>query len=227
LRYGYFTPDDIYEAIVARLARPGCAWIDIGCGRDIFPGNFALAKELAGRCSMLLGVDDSPNLQENVLLHDRAQIGIEQYRSDRTFDLATMRMVAEHIAEPASAIDSISRLVRPGGKTVVYTINQWSPVPMITRAVPFRLHHPMKKYIWGSEEKDTFPVAYRMNTRKHLSRLFGERGFRESYFAYLDDCRVTCRFRLLNLVELNLRRFLRGIGLKYPENCLLGIYEKL
>jgi hypothetical protein len=39
--FGYFTPDDIYEAAVASLVTPKTAWLDVGCGRDIFPSNFA------------------------------------------------------------------------------------------------------------------------------------------------------------------------------------------
>ena len=47
-------PDDVYEATIAKLVEPGCAWIDIGCGRDIFPGNYGLAKELAERLVKIL-----------------------------------------------------------------------------------------------------------------------------------------------------------------------------
>lgn len=227
LQFGYFTPDDVYEATVAKLVEPGCAWVDLGCGRDLFPSNVALAKELAGRCRLLVGVDESPNILENELLHDRAQSSIENYRTDRTFDVATLRMVAEHIADPAPAVEAIWRLLRPGGRVVIYTINRWSPVPLISRLVPFQLHHIVKKHIWATQEKDTFPVAYRMNTHKRLRRLFEGKDFREVHFEYLDDCRATCRFRHLNRIELTARKLFRAAGLKYPENCLLGVYEKL
>jgi SAM-dependent methyltransferase len=227
LQFGYYTPDDIYEATVAKLVGPDCAWIDVGCGRDLFPGNTALAKDLAGRCRLLFGVDDSENVFDNSLLHERSRNRIDYYRTDQTFDLATLRMVAEHITEPDAALASIARLMRPGGKVVVYTINQWSPISVISWIVPFQLHHWIKKLIWNSEERDTFPVAYKMNSRKRLKKLFAQAGFRESHFSYLDDCRATCRFRLLNFLELTVRKVLRTMGLRYPENCLLGIYEKL
>ena len=70
-------------------------------------------------------------------------------------------------------------------------------------------------------------AAYRMNTRPQLRRLFARHGFREAYFAHLPDCRTTFRFRLLHGLELLLWRALDRVGVTYPENCLLGIYERV
>src|SRR5262245_41440777 len=177
-RFGYFTPDDIYEGLVAGFVREGTNWIDVGGGRDVFPSNPELARTLAARCRLLVGVDPSPNIDENPFIHERARCLIEDYQHPETFDLATLRMVAEHITEPQAALAALARLVRPGGVVVVYTINRWSPVPLVTRMVPFRLHHGIKRVFWGTEEKDTFPVAYRMNTRSELAAVFHRAGFR-------------------------------------------------
>src|SRR4028119_1955916 len=38
-RMGYFTPDDWYEATVWNLVGPTTDWLDVGCGRDLFPSN--------------------------------------------------------------------------------------------------------------------------------------------------------------------------------------------
>src|SRR3954454_24343616 len=62
---GYFTPDDYYEATVERAVKPGCRWLDVGCGRELFPGNPKLAQELAGRCSEAVGVDPDANVGSN------------------------------------------------------------------------------------------------------------------------------------------------------------------
>lgn len=226
-RYGYFTPDDVYEAVVAQLVGSGCTWIDVGGGRDLFPSNSKLARLLADRCHHLVGVDPSPNIDENPYVHERARCLIEDFQGEQTFDLATMRMVAEHIAEPRPAILSLARLVKPGGKVVVYTVNRWAPVTIASWIVPFRLHHPIKRLLWKTDEIDTFPVAYRMNTRGVLAALFEQGGFRESAFAYLDDCRAFHRSPVLNHVELALWKALNTLGLRYPENCLLGVYERV
>ena len=59
LSFEYFSPDDHYEALVARLVTSGCTWADVGCGRDIFPSNPDLAHELARRDRVL--TNDHPN----------------------------------------------------------------------------------------------------------------------------------------------------------------------
>ncbi len=226
LRYGYFTPDDVYEATVAKLVTPGCRWLDVGGGRDVFPTNPPLAAALAARCGTLVAVDPSPNVHENPVAHEKVEAFIEQYHADRPFDVLTLRMVAEHIADPDAAAAALARLTAPGGAVVVHTINVWAPVSLAAWAVPFGLHHPLKRAVWGTEERDTFPVTYRMNTRRALRRVMARHGLRESAFAYLDDCRTFGKFRTLNHLEMATRSACRSVGLAYPENCLLGVYRK-
>lgn len=225
-RSGYFTPDDHYEALVARLVAPGCAWVDVGGGRELFPTNPALARQLADRAALLVGVDPSANIDENPYVHERVRSTIEEFDGGGKFDLATLRMVAEHIAAPERAVAALCRALRPGGRAVVYTINRWTPVALASWLIPFGLHHPIKRLLWQTEEKDTFPVAYRMNTRRALRDLFAAQGMTESTFVYLDDCRSLARFGVLNALELRLWGGLRRLGCRYPENCLLGVYEK-
>lgn len=226
LSFGYFTPDEYYEAVVANLVAPGCSWVDVGGGRDVFPDNRALAAELAARCGRLVAVDPSDTVEENPFAHQRVKAKVEDFASSEPFDLATLRMVAEHIEAPGPSLASLARLLKPRGRVVVYTINLWSPVSLASWLTPFWIHHPVKRLLWKTEEKDTFPVAYKMNTRRRLGMLFGQAGFREEHFAYLDDCRTFHRFRELHYLELLLWRLLRLVGAPYPENCLLGVYQK-
>ena len=224
-RFGYWTPDDVYEGVVKRLVGPETVWIDVGGGHRIFPDNDALSRELSDRARCVVGVDPSENVGRNPYVHESAQCLIEDYRTDRRFDLATLRMVAEHIAEPGSATRKLRELVRPGGHVVVLTINARSPISFVSRWTPFWLHHPIKSVIWGGEEEDTFPVVYKMNRRGVLRAQFDEAGFDEVYFDHLDDCAAFHRFKLLNFFELSAQRLLRGVGLRYPENVLLGVYR--
>src|SRR5262249_35055264 len=121
----------------------------------------------------------------------------------------------------------IAALTAPGGKVVVLTVNRWAPITIVSSLIPFRFHHGIKRLVWKTESKDTFPVAYRMNTRRELAQVFEEFGFEEIYFDYIDDCRASSRFRVLHFLELSLWRLLRTLGLNYPENCLLGVYERV
>jgi SAM-dependent methyltransferase len=151
---------------------------------------------------------------------------LEQFQTSERFDLVTFRMVVEHVEKPVVVLETLSRLVKPGGRVVIYTVNMWSPVPVVSKIVPFGAHHAVKAFLWRTEERDTFPVVYAMNTRRQLKRLFRQAGFRECAFSYLDDCRTFARFAFLNRVELMTRTLLRKVVLPYPENCLLGIYER-
>lgn len=223
---GYFTPDECYEALVKKLVRAGSAWLDVGSGRHIFPSNRSLAAQLAAHCTELVGVDPDAAIDENPIIRHRVKLPIEEYRTEKVFDVITMRMVAEHITRPDLVLQSLARLTKRGGSVVVYTVNKWSPITLASWLTPFWLHHPMKRLLWRSEERDTFPVRYSMNTRKRLADLFESHGFREAYFAYLDDCRTLSRFKALQFCELVAWRTGRGLGIRYPENCLLGVYER-
>lgn len=226
-RFGYFGGEDWYEATVDRLVRDGCAWIDVGGGKGVLPHNKSLSLALSRRCGLLVGVDPSANIQENPYVHERAQCIIQDYTSERKFDLATLRMVAEHIEDPKSAIDSLARLVKPGGKVVIVTPNRWSPLAVAASLLPHRVHQILTHLLWGTKDEDVFPTVYKMNTRKRLRALFEEGGFKEVDFAYLDSCDAFHRFRVSCFLELSLWRFLRKLGITYPENNLLGIYERV
>jgi SAM-dependent methyltransferase len=225
LRFDYFTPDEYYEYVVSQFASRSRAWLDVGCGRNIFPGNPKLARILADRCSFLAGLDPDRTIEENPFVHQKIRSTLDEYQADRTYDLITMRMVAEHIHNPEATIRALTRLTKPGGHVIVYTVNRWAPASIGSRVIPFRFHHPIKRWLWSTEEKDTFPVAYRMNTRSRLRLLFENHGFREANFLHLDDCRTFAHFRPLLFLELSMRRALRAVKLSYPESCLLGVYE--
>jgi SAM-dependent methyltransferase len=226
LENGYFSPDDHYEALVEGLVREGIDWVDIGCGRDIFPSNRELAERLAGKTNILFGIDPDPNILENTMLNQRFHGPVEDCPTELTFDVATLRMVAEHIVDPHRAVARMARLLKPGGYLVIYTPYKWSPMSLIATALPFALHHPLKKLIWDAQAKDTFPTTYRMNTRRDLLAVTSSVGLQEVHFELLDDCRVLGRYRFLNWCELKLRRALKWINAGYPEKCILCVYQK-
>ena len=224
--FSYITPDDWYEAMVFDLVTPETWWLDVGCGRAVFPANAGAATALAARCQRLIGIDPSDNVYENDVVHERVNTSLERYHPDRQFDLVTLRMVVEHIEDPPAAIEALARLTAPGGRVVVYTVDKWSPASKVAAMTSLRVHHAAKRVLWRTEERDTFPTVYRMNTRRTLARLFSGAGFREESFQRLDDCRAFARWWITSAGELALWRLLRGVGLPYPEACLLGTYRK-
>jgi SAM-dependent methyltransferase len=225
-QFGHYTPDDYYESCVESLVEDQTEWIDVGGGSSIFPDNPRLAQLLADRCKRLAAVDPSANMTENFLAHERVQTHLENYDDPNGFSLATMRMVVEHVTCPQQFVAKLAQLLKPRGKAVVYTVNRWAPITLISKNTPMWVHHAVKRMLWDTREQDTFPVVYRMNSRSCLRKLFMAVGFREIYFRYLDDCRTFGKWRLTSTAELVLWKLLHSIRLHYPETCLLGVYER-
>ncbi|MBX9700551.1 MAG: class I SAM-dependent methyltransferase [Acetobacteraceae bacterium] len=225
-RFDYFTPDESYEGVMMTLVGPDTAWLDVGCGHQIFPSNPALARLLADRCRLLVGLDPSDNIDRNTFVHERAKCMLEDYVTDHRFDLISLRMVAEHVTDPASAVAALARLCRPGGRVVVYTVSKWSPASMAAALTPMAVHHTAKRLLWETAPEDTFPTAYRMNTRTTLKRQFEAAGFAEERFLRLADCRSFARWPLTQQAELMVWRGLTALGIPYPEACLIGVYRR-
>ena len=222
--FDYFTPDDYYEAVIMNLAKDNFSWVDIGCGHNIFPSNPELAIKLAQKAGFLLGIDPDENINDNLLLTEKFKGTIDEYNPKRKFDLITLRMVAEHIVNPDLTLEGIKKLAESGSLVVIYTPNKWAPSSILARYTPISVHHFFKKILWDTDERDTFPVQFRMNTREKLKALFQSKGFDEVYFTNLDDCRFFSKIYMLKYAELIFWRILKSLRIRYPESCLLGIY---
>ena len=222
-RFGYFNPDDHYEALLARLVTTDTVWLDVGCGRGLFPSYPQQARRLATRCRKLVGIDPSPNVHDNPFVHESVQGTLGTYDPGRAFDLITCRMVAEHVEDPGAFAADLARLARPGARLVIYTVHRWSPAALLARLTPFEWHHPLKERIWDCQQRDTFPVCMRLNTRRAIGSAFASAGFREESFRSLPDCRTFGNFRRILWLDLMAWRIL---GKLYPEKCLIGVYQR-
>lgn len=224
-RFGYATPDDWYEAFISSMVTSRTVWLDVGCGRNIFPHNPVTEARLSKSCQFLVGLDPDDNIDDNQAIHERVKCDIESYNSDRRYDLVTLRMVAEHITAPEKAVAKLTNLVAPGGRIVVYTVSKWTPSALLASITPEYFHHVVKRLLWNAQERDTFPTAYLLNTRGSLRTLFQKQGFSEEKFVLLNDCRSTSRVFVLQIVELSLQKLLNLVGIRYPEVCILAIYK--
>jgi 2-polyprenyl-3-methyl-5-hydroxy-6-metoxy-1,4-benzoquinol methylase len=230
LNWNYFLPSDYYEAIVDQLVTESTTtWLDVGGGRDIFPENTPLAIQLSKRCKLLFGIDPCENILQNKYVHDRQMCLLEDSNLDAKFDLVTARMVAEHVENPEAFVDAIFRNLESFGIVVIFTVDYWSVAPLVARFTPMWFHHFVKKWLWGSAEEDTFPVVYKMNTRRQLSTLFSRRGFQELSYSSLDDLSGFSMSSSILRISLACRRILKLIGLPFlpfPDRCILAVYQK-
>lgn len=225
-QFGYIAPELWYEATVDQLVTPETRWIDVGGGKAVFPHHEELSARMADRCQFLAGVDPSENIHHNRFVDEKNQCLIEDYRTDEPFDLATLRMVVEHIQEPTDAVGNLSRLIRPGGHVVVYTPNRWSLCSITASLTPHFVHQAAAQVLWRSNDEDVFPTVYKMNTREQLRHIFEEAGFEEVWFSVLPSCSIAQRSQLLHMMELLLWRTTEKLRIRYPETNLLGIYRR-
>jgi len=225
-QFSYHSPEDYYQAAIITILKKNDTWLDIGCGRDIFPDNHRLAKVLTARTKETVGVDPSSNVLDNQFIHRSYQGFTDSVKEENYYNLVTLRMVAEHVADPDELVSQIDRVSTNDAHVIVYTIYRWSPIPIITKLTPFWTHHIFKRIFWNTEERDTFPVEYKMNTKSQLSEIFSRKGFTNIDFMYLDDCRTLAGAKLGLYSELLLRKFLNFFNLHYPELCILAIYRK-
>ena len=225
-QFGYISPELWYEATVDKLVNEQTCWIDVGGGKAVFPHHEELSRKISDRCAFLAGVDPSENIHLNPFVDEKNQCLIEDYRTDRKFDLTTLRMVVEHIQNPALAVASLARLTRPGGHVVVYTPNRWSFCSIVASATPHIAHERAAQFLWRAKDEDVFPTVYKMNTRKQLARVFEQQGFAEAGFAVLPCCNIAQRSQFLHLAELSFWNVTKKFGIGYPETNLLGIYQR-
>lgn len=175
-------PYRLYEQRVDSLLTHDCVLLDAGCGRTA-----PVLKKYLGRARRLIGVElveftDVPG-------------GIETYNADLaklplpdgSVDLIMSRSVFEHLTEPESVYREFSRVLRPGGAVVFLTANMWDYGTVIARIVPDRFHAKIVKHVEGRVEEDTFPVAYKTNTKRDVDRLAGSAGLTAESFQYLSQ----------------------------------------
>lgn len=175
-------PYRTYEQRVDSLLKPGSTLLDAGCGRSV-----PVLKKYLGRAGRLIGVE--------LVEFTDVPPGIETYNADLAkmpladacVDLIMSRSVFEHLSDPESVYREFSRVLRPGGAVVFLTANMWDYGTLVARLVPNRFHAGIVRHVEGRAEEDTFPTAYKTNTRADVDRLSASAGLRVESFEYLSQ----------------------------------------
>ncbi len=148
-------------------------------------GRAPILIKFQGRARRLVGVDvvEFGHGIEGVELHhaDLASIPLDA----QSVDIIMARSVMEHIVDPAGVYAEFMRVLRPGGQLVFLTANLWDYASIIATLVPNRFHPWIVARTEGRDEKDTFPIAYRTNTRQSIDKWAGRTGFEMVSFRYL------------------------------------------
>lgn len=116
------------DYVAGRQSLSGANVLDVGCGGGL------LSEALAAAGAQVTAVDLAPELIEVARLHllesglrvDYRLVSAEALADEApgAFDAITCMEMLEHVPDPSSIIDACARLLRPGGRLFLSTLNR-------------------------------------------------------------------------------------------------------
>jgi len=208
---------EAYFATVESLIRPQIRMLDIGCGTEFLMTwlrpdlHSRWTKSIVDRAE-IFGID--PYLPSLVRNHRRliaCALADQIPFPAASFDLVTANMVVEHLADPATVLREIFRVLKPGGAVVFHTPNLNSLPMRLSDLLPHTLKRTIVPFIEGGrEEEDVFPTLYKMNTRKAVEAAAASAGFQAETIQHVFTSPFTSALGPLVAAELLLANLFRA-----------------
>ncbi len=221
-RPGWSDSHTLYRLAIAAHLGPETRVLDVGCGHADF------LADTYGVTPHVYGLDpDAQALARNRVVRHPVVGRVEHIPlPDESFDLVTMAWVAEHLEDPGAAAREIHRVLRPGGRLIFLTPNAWNYNTWLVRAVPNRYHDFFTRRLYGRQDRDTYPVRYRLNTGRSADRVLGTAGLRRVRLIRNGDPSYISFSDRLFTVACGLETLLELPGLRLAKVHLIGVYQR-
>jgi len=156
-----------YQDLIAAVVTPDTALIDVGCGR------MSLAEAAIHTTSRSVGVDLRLNdLQHNTTVRQRVLANAEHLPfASASFDVLVSQWTIEHLQDPQSVFDEMSRIVRPGSSLILFTTNAHHYIPLVSRLIPDGVQRFLIQRLLQRPGHESHPTFYRANTRRVINAL--------------------------------------------------------
>lgn len=169
-----------FETLTVEV-KPGCRWLDLGCGHQIVPfwaATDSEQRELVARAGFFAGADLDPAIANHPYLQRRVFARGEQSPfASGSFDLVTANMVVEHLERPEGTFLELLRILTPDGRVVFHTPNLRYPYIYIASQTSDEFKKVVIRVLEKREEQDVFRTHYRVNTVEDVRTLAAGTGF--------------------------------------------------
>jgi SAM-dependent methyltransferase len=152
--------------------------LDVGAGRGAFLEDRSSYRRdlrlLKGRVAEVIGIDRDPVVATNASLDRHFVVDDDRIPlADESVDVIVSDWTFEHVSDPRRFADELDRVLKPDGWICARTPNKWGLTGIGARLFPDRVHSLLlKRLLPGRQEKDVFPVQYKLNTRGAIREYF-------------------------------------------------------
>lgn len=185
---------EFYSRVNA-LLKDDMTVVDYGAGRGVGPREDPVPyrrelRTLQGKCQRLIGVDVDEAVLSNPAVDEayKIDLGDALPLPDASVDMVVSDWVLEHVDAPEALAKEMSRVLKPGGWFCARTPNRWGYIGLGANLVPNQWHQRFLKHLQPQKKDvDTFPTAYRMNTKARLKSYFPEASFEQTIYGHFGE----------------------------------------
>jgi 2-polyprenyl-3-methyl-5-hydroxy-6-metoxy-1,4-benzoquinol methylase len=221
-----------YKEVLERHVKLAGRWLDIGCGRRLFPEWMPQADEhelrIIRSARSVFGIDqDFISLTDNRTVSMRVAGDCSRLPfANGSFDLLTANMVVEHVADPDALLREARRILKPGGLLVFHTPNLHSYATFMSTLVPESWKKRLVGVIEGRKDVDVFPTLYRMNVPSRIYAFAKKNGFRVTQLYMAESSAQAVVLGPLVILELFWIRILRLSLLRGLRSNIIAVLQK-